>query len=113
MPYVIFLAAPGMEHLKDIYANGRYSSRNLTFDRSSSIRFSSRRARTLESLTSLYEEEDFKNALEESARIQRTYDKYFDQIITNDDPDVTFRKVVEALEVLSNQHQWVPVSWVY
>jgi len=113
MPYVIFLAAPGMEHLKDIYANGRYSSRNLTFDRSSSIRFSSRRARTLESLTSLYEEEDFKNALEESARIQRTYEKYFDQIVTNDDPDVTFRKVVEALEILSNQHQWVPVSWVY
>jgi len=51
--------------------------------------------------------------LEESARIQRTYEKYFDQIVTNDDPDVTFRKVVEALEILSNQHQWVPVSWVY
>ena len=30
MPYVIFLAAPGMEHLKEIYANSRYSSRNLT-----------------------------------------------------------------------------------
>nr|CAG4637672.1 EOG090X032R [Chydorus sphaericus] len=116
MPYVIFLAAPGMEQLKSIYENSRYSSRNLgsgTFDRSSSIRFSSRRARTLESLTSLYEEEDFKRALEESARIQRTYEKYFDQIIINDDPDQTFRKVVEALEILSNQHQWVPVSWVY
>nr|CAG4649181.1 EOG090X032R [Scapholeberis mucronata]SVE93514.1 EOG090X032R [Scapholeberis mucronata] len=114
MPYVIFLAAPGMEQLKSIYENARYSSRNLgTFDRSSSIRFSSRRARTLESLTSLYEEEDFKNALEESARIQRIYEKYFDQIIINEDPDQTFRKVVEALEILSNQHQWVPVSWVY
>lgn len=114
MPYVIFLAAPGMDQLKSIYENSRYSSRNLgTFDRSSSIRFSSRRARTLESLTSLYEEEDFKNALEESARIQRIYEKYFDQIIVNEDPDQTFRKVVEALEILSNQHQWVPVSWVY
>jgi len=59
------------------------------------------------------QEEDFKRALEESARIQRTYEKYFDQIIINDDPDQTFRKVVEALEILSNQHQWVPVSWVY
>nr|SVE73452.1 EOG090X032R [Daphnia atkinsoni] len=114
MPYVIFLAAPGMDQLKSIYENSRYSSRNLgTFDRSSSIRFSSRRARTLESLTSLYEEEDFKNALEESARIQRIYEKYFDQILINEDPDQTFRKVVEALEILSNQHQWVPVSWVY
>nr|CAG4634677.1 EOG090X032R [Alona affinis] len=116
MPYVIFLAAPGMEQLQSLYENARYSSRNLgtgTFERSSSIRFSSRRARTLESLTSLYEEEDFKKALEESARIQRTYEKYFDQIIVNEDPDQTFRKVVEALEILSNQHQWVPVSWVY
>lgn len=59
------------------------------------------------------QEEDFKNALEESARIQRIYEKYFDQIIINEDPDQTFRKVVEALEILSNQHQWVPVSWVY
>lgn len=113
MPYVINLAAPGMDQLKGLYENARYGSRNLAFDRSSSIRFSSRRARTLESLASLYEEEDFKNALEESARIQRAYEKYFDLVIVNEDPDATFRKVVEALEILSNQHQWVPVSWVY
>lgn len=59
------------------------------------------------------QEEDFKNALEESARIQRTYEKYFDMVIVNEDPDHTFRKVIESLENLSNQHQWVPVSWVY
>lgn len=29
MPYVIFLAAPGMDQLKSIYENSRYSSRNL------------------------------------------------------------------------------------
>ncbi|KAJ8683547.1 hypothetical protein QAD02_019339 [Eretmocerus hayati] len=58
MPYVIFIAAPGMEQLKSMYDLGRStgaSSRNLTFDRQSSIRYSSRRARTLESLASLYE----------------------------------------------------------
>ncbi|KAJ8930806.1 hypothetical protein NQ314_016362 [Rhamnusium bicolor] len=61
LPYVIFIAAPGMEQLKNLYdigrsnSNLRYSSRNLTFDRQSSIRYSSRRARTLESLASLYE----------------------------------------------------------
>nr|SVE75020.1 EOG090X032R [Daphnia dolichocephala] len=97
MPYVIFLAAPGMDQLKSIYENSRYSSRNLGTVR----------------ILSFFYEEDFKNALEESARIQRIYEKYFDQIIVNEDPDQTFRKVVEALEILSNQHQWVPVSWVY
>ena len=29
MPYVIFLAAPGMDQLKGLYENARYSSRNL------------------------------------------------------------------------------------
>lgn len=85
MPYVIFIGAPGMEQLRQLYAERRAtggSQRNLSvccdyflnilkehvrfckinvsfyllqFDRQSSIRYSSRRARTLESLASLYE----------------------------------------------------------
>ncbi|XP_066254822.1 protein PALS2 isoform X1 [Euwallacea similis] len=119
LPYVIFIAAPGMEQLKSLYdisksnQNLRYSSRNLTFDRQSSIRYSSRRARTLESLASLYEEEDLKRTLEDSASMQRTYDKYIDQVITNNDFDVTFRQIVEALDALTTEHQWVPVNWIY
>ncbi|TMW42956.1 hypothetical protein DOY81_011962 [Sarcophaga bullata] len=60
MPFVIFIGAPGMEQLKLIYNKRRAtgSNKNLTFDRQSSIRFSSRRARTLESLASLYEDDD-------------------------------------------------------
>ncbi|KDR14827.1 MAGUK p55 subfamily member 6 isoform X2 [Zootermopsis nevadensis] len=116
MPYVIFIAAPGMEQLKHLYGIGRSigsSSRNLTFDRASSIRYSSRRARTLESLASLYEEEDLHQTVEESACLQRTYEKYIDLVVVNEDFDVTFRKVAEALEALSTEHQWVPVNWVY
>ncbi|GJQ82836.1 vari [Trypoxylus dichotomus] len=114
LPYVIFIAAPGMEHLKTLYdvgrsnSNLRYSSRNLTFDRQSSIRYSSRRARTLESLASLYEEEDLKRTLEDSASMQRTYDKYIDLVIVNKDFDSTFRELIEALESLTTEHQWVP-----
>lgn len=113
MPYVIFIAAPGMEQLKHLYDHGRYSSRNLTFDRASSIRYSSRRARTLESLASLYEEEDLRKTLEESSCLQRTFEKYIDEVIVNDDFDSTFRKVLQTLDSLSTEHQWVPLSWVY
>ncbi|XP_071448503.1 protein PALS2 [Hetaerina americana] len=113
MPYVIFVAAPGMEQLKHLYDQGRHSSRNLTFDRASSIRYSSRRARTLESLASLYEEEDLRRTLEESSCLQRTFEKYIDEVIVNDDFDTTFRKVLQSLEALSTEHQWVPLSWVY
>ncbi|XP_058801836.1 protein PALS2 [Phymastichus coffea] len=116
MPYVIFIAAPGMEQLKSLYDLGRStgaSSRNLTFDRQSSIRYSSRRARTLESLASLYEEDDLKSTLEESAALQRAYEKYIDLVIVNEDFDQTFRQVVAALDALASEDQWVPVNWIY
>ncbi|KAI5742410.1 hypothetical protein M8J77_006990 [Diaphorina citri] len=121
LPLVIFLAAPGVDNLKFLYDYGRshnhnhngYSSRNLTFDRTSSIRYSSRRARTMESLASLYEEEDIKRTLEESACLQRSYERFIDKVIVNEDFDETFRTVVELLDTLSNKHQWVPVNWVY
>ncbi|XP_076290333.1 MAGUK p55 subfamily member vari isoform X2 [Lasioglossum baleicum] len=115
-PYVIFIAAPGMEQLKCLYDLGRStgaSSRNLMFDRASSIRYSSRRARTLESLASLYEEDDLKSTLEESAALQRAYEKYIDQVIVNEDFDNTFRQVVAALDSLARENQWVPVNWIY
>ncbi|XP_065226509.1 protein PALS2-like isoform X1 [Planococcus citri] len=116
MPYVIFIASPGMDELKNLYDYGRYngySTRTLTFDRQSSIRYSSRRARTLESLASLYQEEDLKKTLEESSCLQRTYEKYIDMVIVNEDFDETFRKVNEVVNGLANQHQWVPVNWVF
>ncbi|XP_065080151.1 protein PALS2 isoform X2 [Ochlerotatus camptorhynchus] len=116
MPYVIFIAAPGMEQLKQLYSERRSASgsvRSLAFDRQSSIRFSSRRAKTLESLASLYEDDDLISAVEESALLQRKYDKYLDMVIINEDFDVTFRAVTDALEALSHEHQWVPVNWIY
>ncbi|XP_021701679.1 MAGUK p55 subfamily member 6 isoform X4 [Aedes aegypti] len=116
MPYVIFVAAPGMEQLKQLYSERRSahgSVRSLAFDRQSSIRYSSRRAKTLESLASLYEDDDLISAVEESALLQRKYDKYLDQVIVNEDFDVTFRAVTDALEALSHEHQWVPVNWIY
>lgn len=61
----------------------------------------------------LFKEEDLKRALEDSASLQRTYDKYIDTIITNNDFDTTFRQIVEALESLTTEHQWVPVNWIY
>jgi hypothetical protein len=60
-----------------------------------------------------YQEEDLRQTLEESACLQRTYEKYIDLVVVNEDFDITFRKVVEALEALSTEHQWVPVNWVY
>ncbi|XP_067622145.1 protein PALS2 isoform X2 [Eurosta solidaginis] len=115
MPYVIFIAAPGMEQLKLIYSERRAtgSIKNLTFDRQSSIRYSSRRARTLESLASLYEEDDLIATVEESSFIHRRYGKYFDMVVENDDCDSAFQEVVKILDQMSLKEQWVPVDWIY
>lgn len=112
MPYVVLVLAPGMERLKQQYEQKHgHGSRNLNFERSSSRQ--SRRARTLESLASLYEEEDLKKTMEENARLQRAYEKFIDLCIINDDPETTFDKLLKAVNQLSAEPQWVPISWVY
>ena len=76
-------------------------------------RYSSRRARTMESLTSLYAEEDVVKNLEESARLQRAFANYFDLVVVDESHDQTYREVMEAWMALSVMDQWVPSTWVY
>lgn len=52
-------------------------------------------------------DDDLISTVEESALLQRKYEKYLDMVIVNEDFDITFRKVVEALDALSHEHQWV------
>lgn len=59
------------------------------------------------------QELDFRNTLEESAKIERQYKQYFDLIIVNDNMDAAYDKLRRAIEALSTEAQWVPVTWVY
>lgn len=61
----------------------------------------------------MLQEEDLKRTLEDSASMQRTYDKYIDEVIVNNDFDVTFRKIIESMDMLTTEPQWVPVNWIY
>ena len=74
---------------------------------------SSRRARTLESLSSLYVEEDVVKNLEESARLQRAYASYSDKIVVNENWEDTYLKIMNALEDAEHDSTWVPAKWVY
>ncbi|KAL3185282.1 hypothetical protein MRX96_031140 [Rhipicephalus microplus] len=116
MPYVVFIAAPQLEHFRQMHEYGRHhgygSSRNLTFDRAMS-RHGSRRARTLESLASLQEDEDLKRTIEESAQLQRAYERYFDTVLVNNNFEKTFEQLKDVIDSLSTEPQWVPISWVY
>ena len=67
----------------------------------------------MESLTSIYAEEDVVKNLEESARMQRAYANYFDLVVVDESHDQTYREVMEAWYALSIMDQWVPSTWVY
>lgn len=65
------------------------------------------------SLKTLWQDSDLKKTVDESARIQRAYNHYFDLIIINDNLDKAFEKLQTAIEKLRMEPQWVPISWVY
>lgn len=64
-------------------------------------------------VSSFSQDDDLIATVEESALLQRKYEKYLDMVIINEDFDITFRKVIETLDALSHEHQWVPVNWIY
>lgn len=90
-PLVVFIASPPAEVLRNMHA--------LALQRGKPVRQKI--------------EKDFRATVEESAHIERTYKHYFDITIVNDNMDETYNRLRKAIESLSIQSQWVPVSWVY
>jgi hypothetical protein len=93
-----------------------FQSKFISFSLKTRLPFycrSSRRARTLESLSSLYVEEDVVKNLEESARLQRAYASYFDKIVVNENWEDTYLKIMNSLEDAEHDSTWVPAKWVY
>ncbi|KAM8988866.1 MAGUK p55 subfamily member 2 isoform 7-T7 [Guaruba guarouba] len=91
VPYVVFIEAPSPEMLRAM----------------------NRAALESGVATKQLTEADARRTVEESSRIQRGYGHYFDLSLTNDDLELTFGRLREAMERLRVQPQWVPVSWVY
>jgi len=67
----------------------------------------------MQSLAEFYEDEDLQVTIEESARIQRAYEKYFDLTIVNSNYDKTFELLRDAVDGLSIELQWVPINWIF
>ncbi|XP_069067494.1 protein PALS2 isoform X2 [Pleurodeles waltl] len=91
MPYVVFIAAPELETLRAMHK--AVVDAGIT--------------------TKLLTDTDLKKTVDESARIQRAYNHYFDLTIINDNLDKAFEKLQTAIEKLRTEQQWVPITWVY
>ncbi|XP_063777769.1 protein PALS2 isoform X3 [Pseudophryne corroboree] len=91
MPYVVFIAAPELETLRAMHK--AVVDAGIT--------------------TKLLTDTDLKKTVDESARVGRAYNHYFDLTIVNDNLDKAFEKLQTAVEKLRVEQQWVPISWVY
>lgn len=68
---------------------------------------------TVQLFLSSAQDSELKRTVDESERIKRAYGHYFDLCIVNDGLEAAFRSLRSALDKLSTEHQWVPVSWVF
>uniref|UniRef100_A0A672ZL87 Membrane protein, palmitoylated 2b (MAGUK p55 subfamily member 2) n=1 Tax=Sphaeramia orbicularis TaxID=375764 RepID=A0A672ZL87_9TELE len=91
LPYVVFIEAPDFEVLKAMNRSAIESG----------------------VVTKQMTDSELKRTVDESERIKRAYGHYFDLCIVNDGLEAAFRSLRSALEKLTTEQQWVPVSWVF
>ncbi|CAF3987334.1 unnamed protein product [Rotaria magnacalcarata] len=58
-------------------------------------------------------DDSLERLIKESELLHQAYGHYFDLVIVNNDIEETIRTLQHAIESVSLQPQWVPVSWVY
>lgn len=59
------------------------------------------------------DESEFESTIEESEGIERDYHAYFDLTIVNEDMGRCFNSLVDAIDALRAEPQWVPITWLY
>ncbi|XP_047428264.1 MAGUK p55 subfamily member 2a [Mugil cephalus] len=91
LPYVVFLQSPDFEVLKAMNHSAVEAG----------------------VVTKTLTDEELQRTCDESAKIQAACGHYFDLSIINDNLDETYRTVKAALETVSKNPQWVPVTWVF
>ncbi|KAK5856853.1 hypothetical protein PBY51_008420 [Eleginops maclovinus] len=91
LPYVVFLQAPEFEVLKAM----------------------NRSAVEAEVSTKTLTDEELQRTCDESSKIQADFGHYFDLSVVNDNLDETYCSVKAALQTVSKNPQWVPVTWLF
>uniref|UniRef100_A0A1A7W7U7 Membrane protein, palmitoylated 6b (MAGUK p55 subfamily member 6) n=1 Tax=Iconisemion striatum TaxID=60296 RepID=A0A1A7W7U7_9TELE len=91
LPYVVFLQSPDFEVLKALNCSAVEAG----------------------VVTKTLTDEELHRTCDESDRLKAACGHYFDLAIINENLDETYRTVKAALETVSKNPQWVPVTWVF
>jgi guanylate kinase len=100
LPYVVFVKCPSM--IDDLYSMKLKSLNPSKF----------KNVTVNQSIINI-NEADFMNVIEESEAIERDYHAFFDLTIMNEDMGRCFTSLVEAIDALKAEPQWVPVRYLY
>jgi MAGUK p55 subfamily protein 5 len=52
------------------------------------------------------------DVIDKGREIEELYGHYFDKIIRNTDMDKTYYELVETIDKVQNEEQWVPAFWL-
>ncbi|CAG9856278.1 unnamed protein product [Phyllotreta striolata] len=83
-PYVVFVAPPSLEKLRQ------------------------KKIRNGES----YKEEELKDTIEKARAMEEKYGHFFDLIIINNDTERAYHQLLNEINSLEREPQWVPAAWV-
>ncbi|RNA40914.1 MAGUK p55 subfamily member 6 isoform X1 [Brachionus plicatilis] len=100
MPYIVFIKCPPT--VDDLYSM-KLKSLNPSKFKNVTIN---------QSILNI-DESEFFSVIEDSETIERDYHAYFDLTIMNEEMGRSFNSLVEAIDALKAEPQWVPVNWLY
>ena len=84
MPYVVFVAPPSLEKLK----NMKRTKDEAVVD------------------------DELKDIIERAREMENTYGHFFDMFITYSDPERAYSQLLTAINLLEREPQWVPAAWL-
>lgn len=58
------------------------------------------------------QEDELKDIIEKAREMEDKYGHFFDMIIINNDTDRAYHQLVNEINSLEREPQWVPASWV-
>jgi len=85
MPYVVFVAPPNLEKLRNL--NLRQGNEDMN-------------------------DEQLKDIIEKARDMETMYGHFFDMIINMVNIDRSYRELLNAINMLEREPQWVPASWL-
>jgi len=59
-----------------------------------------------------FKEEDLQEMLSVSEELEESYGKFFDLMVVNKDTEEAYERIIEAVERLEKEAQWVPLDWI-